>query len=171
MLEVRIGIGEADQYARRFEVYGDDARNLREPLGEIRDRIVESVGEQFMSEGAHGGTPWEALSEPYGTLKEEAFPGRPILVRGGAMRRKLLAPPDKGTIILTDSHLVWGIAEGATDAEGNRIDVRAAAHQTGGGVVPRRPWLALTHADRRNFDRILVRHMDAMKHRLFGVGR
>lgn len=167
MLEVRFGIGDEAQYARRFEVLGDEARHLREPLGRIRDRIVDSVGEQFLTEGARGGTPWPQLSPQYAAFKAEAFPGRPMLVRTGAMREALLAPPRKGTLLLDDERLVWGIAEGATDAEGERIDERAEGHQTGRGFAPQRKWLALTLADRRTFDREFVSWFNHMKNSLF----
>jgi hypothetical protein len=167
MLNVRFQVAGEQQYARAFQVLADDARDLKEPLTRVRDRLVSTVGEQFQSEGQHGGTPWPQLSTAYEQWKQEAFPGRPLLVRSGAMRAAYLAD---GTRELTNTRLVWGI-DTQRDQHGQAIADRAGAHQAGEGHMPQRKIIALTFEDRRAFDRAFVEHFNYLKHRVFRGSR
>ena len=163
MLSVRFDIAGEQQYGRAFRALADDARNLKEPLTRIRDRLVSTVGQQFQTEGSHGGAPWPGLNAEYERWKESAFPGRPLLVRSGAMRAAYLV---HGTRELTNTRLVWGVDD-QVDAEGERIADRALAHQTGEGRVPQRKIVSVTFEDRRQFDRYFVEWFNYRKRSLF----
>ncbi len=153
--------GEA-QYERGFQAMDEELRDLREPLEGVARLLTRSVGEQFGSEGSHGGTPWQPLSPAYAAEKEERYPGHPILVASGEMRRAFLAD---GTRELTAHRLVWGVTD-QRDSDGDQIAIRAAAHQSGEGVVPQRKIVALTLADRRDIDREFASFLTYMRRRL-----
>jgi hypothetical protein len=77
--------------ARRLALLEAQSRDLSEPLGQLMDQILDSVRAQFDSEGAAAdGVPWTPLSDEYGAWKAQHFPGRPILVRDGAMKAAML---------------------------------------------------------------------------------
>jgi hypothetical protein len=77
--------------ARRFAMLDEQSRDLSEPLGQLMDQILDSVREQFDSEGAASdGIPWAPLSDEYAAWKLAHYPGRPILVRDGAMKAAML---------------------------------------------------------------------------------
>lgn len=148
------------QLSRAFNVLERDARDLREPLGRTADHLVDVVGEQFGSEGAHGlGGRWQDLSPDYQRQKADRYPGMPILVATGEMRRAFLV---HGTRQLTSTRLVWGPAEGSEEEQ------RALAHQSGKGSVPQRKIVALTTADKRGIDRIFAEYFSAKTRSLVG---
>lgn len=77
--------------ARRFAMLDEQSRDLSEPLGQLMDQILDSVREQFDTEGAAaGGVMWAPLSDDYGAWKLAHYPGAPILVRDGGMRTAML---------------------------------------------------------------------------------
>jgi hypothetical protein len=64
---------------------------MSEPLGELMDQILDSVRAQFDTEGAAAhGIPWAPLSDEYGAWKAQHYPGWPVLVRDGGMKRAML---------------------------------------------------------------------------------
>lgn len=161
MLNVTFSIAGEEQYVRAFEVMDGELRTLRPALEQTAKHLVQVVGEQFLEEGAHGlGTKWRALNPAYERWKDEHYPGRPMLVRTGAMRQAFLVD---GTRQLDDTTLVWGVTD-QVDEQGHEIRVRAAAHQSGEGVVPQRKIVALTSADRRGIDRIFVEYVNSVRH-------
>jgi phage gpG-like protein len=164
---LRFSVVGEEQYARGFDVTAREASNLREPLGEIRDTLERSVEEQFNSEGAHGlGARWRPLNEDYEKWKQQRYPDTGMLVRTGQAKNLLMSPA--ATIDLTDSRLVWGIPDGAVNREtGEPIRDYMEAHQAGRGV-PQRKFIAITQAERREWDRILVNWFNGIRHRAFG---
>jgi len=162
MLSVRFSVAGEQQYARGFQAMAHEMGDLREPLGRVRDRLVQTVGEQFRAEGSHGTGGWEPLSPDYQAWKDEAFPGRPMLVRTGDMRAAFLVD---GTRELTATKLRWGVDD-QVDGEGNPIADRAFAHQAGRGNVPQRKIVAVTHQDKRAFDRAFVEHIQYLRRSL-----
>jgi hypothetical protein len=149
---MRVDIAGEVQYERGFQAFEAELRDLREPLANVADVLKESVGEQFQTEGGHGGLPWQPLSPAYAAEKERRYPGHPILVASGDMRSAFLT---QGTRELGPQRLVWGVTD-QRDSHGQPIAVRASAHQTGEGVVPQRKIINLTLADRRDIDREFV---------------
>lgn len=168
MLTVTFDVAGEAQFVRAFEVYDHELRDLSEPFEDVADHLTRVVGEQFLSEGAHGlGSKWRPLNPDYEAWKEEHYPGRPILVRSGAMRAAYLV---EGTRELTHDRLVWGVTD-QTDDEGERISEYAVAHQTGRGVVPQRKIIALNTGDRRALDRVFVHWLNGLRHRILGDRR
>lgn len=47
---------------------------------------------------------WRPLSQPYATIKEKLFPGRPILVRTGALKDSMTNKGAQGNITVIQSH-------------------------------------------------------------------
>ena len=168
MLNVTFDIAGEQQYVRSFEAFDEELRDLRDPLGDVADHLQHVVGEQFLTEGAHGlGLRWVPLNPEYAAWKREHYPGAPLLVRTGAMRDALITD---GTRELTAHSLRWGITT-QTDDEGQPIREYAIAHQTGRGVVPQRKIIALGSMDRRQIDRIFVTWLHNLRRALFGAQR
>ncbi len=166
MLRVSFDIAGEVQYERGFAAMADELEDLREPLGNVADLLRDAVGEQFASEGAHGlGGRWAPLSPAYAKAKEERYPGHPILVASGEMRDAFLT---QGTRELTRSRLVWGVTD-QRDSKGEAISTRAAAHQSGEGVVPQRKIVALTNLDRRGIDREFASWLTHLRRRTIGT--
>lgn len=162
MLRVGFSIAGEQQYARGFAAMADEMRDLREPLERVAERLVQTVGQQFQDEGSHGTSKWEPLNEAYDTWKQDAYPGRPMLVRSGAMRAAFLVD---GTRELTASRLVWGVDDQTND-DGERIADYAMAHQAGRGRVPQRKIVALREDDKRAVDRMFVEHIQYLRRSL-----
>lgn len=168
MLTVTFDVAGEQQYVRAFEAFDEELRDLRDPLGDVADHLQHVVGEQFETEGAHGlGGRWTPLNPAYAKWKREHYPAAPMLVRTGAMREAFLV---HGTRELTSDRLLWGITD-QTDDDGDEIRDRAAAHQTGKGVVPQRKIVALGSMDRRQIDRIFVEWLHGLRRRTFGASR
>lgn len=168
MLTVSFNVAGEGQYIRAFEAYDHELADLSEPLGDMADHLKRVVGEQFLTEGAHGlGSKWEPLNPDYQAWKDEHYPGMPILVRTGAMRDAYLV---HGTRELTHDRLVWGVTD-QTDDQGDRIAEYASAHQSGRGVVPQRKIIALNTDDRRALDRVFAHWLNGLRHRILGDRR
>lgn len=155
------------QLARGFDVLAADARDLRDPLQETHDYLRRVIGDQFESEGAHGGSRWQDLSTGYAEQKAEEWgDGLPILVASGDMRAAWLA---RQPVELTSHRLVMGPAPGATNREGVPIDEYALAHQQGQGNMPQRKIVNLTTGDKRGIDRIFVEFFSSRTRKLIGA--
>jgi hypothetical protein len=90
-VDINFTVMGEQQVARTFELADELSRDMREPLGELMDRILDSVEAQFDTEGAAAaGQKWKALSDGYGKWKAVHYPGRPILEATGRMRAAML---------------------------------------------------------------------------------
>jgi hypothetical protein len=161
---MRMTITGEEQYARFFDAMASEVTDLREPLSRVSKRLTETVGQNFLTEGAHGGGRWQSNSTAYQQWKDQAYPGRPLLVLHGDMRAAFLA---HGQRELTATRLVWGIDD-QTDSEGNRIADRALAHQAGEGHMPQRKIVSIRADDRRFFDHEFVAHINYLRRSLMG---
>lgn len=147
------------QYARAFELAADEARDLSEPLGEIGDLILQSVSEQFRSEGSHGGSRWHSLNPDYERWKRQQVGDEPILVFHGTMRAAMLA---HSAIHVTPRRLVY-------DPQAPEYALR---HQKGdeGRNLPQRRMVELPAADRREWDHVFARWINSIRRgRLAGL--
>ena len=140
--------GEA-QYARAFEILEHEARDLSDPLGEIGEDLRQRVGEQFGSEGSAGGSPWSQLDPEYLRWKELDFPGRPLLVRTGAMRGAALSPD---AVRVSAHRMLYEV-----DSD------YAMYHQTGTDDMPERKLVELTADMRRNWDRYFHEWLNSIR--------
>ncbi len=155
------------QLSRAFDILADDARDLRDPLEQTHEHLRQVIGEQFQSEGAHGGSRWRELSPDYERAKADRFgDGLPILVASGDLRAAWLA---RQPLELTSHRLVMGPAPGASNEDGAVIEDYSAVHQKGSGRVPQRKIVNLTTGDRRQIDRIFVEYLSARARRLLGT--
>jgi hypothetical protein len=162
VLRLRLTIAGETQVARAFDVLARDAQDLRDPLAETHDHLRRVVGEQFASEGSHGGQRWQDLTPAYAERKAQHYgDGRPILVASGDLRAAWLA---RQPLELSAHRLVMGPREGSEE------ETRSVAHQTGAGHMPQRKIVNLTLGDRRGIDRIFAEHFSAVIRRLFGAG-
>jgi hypothetical protein len=155
-LQVRLDIDGDVQYSRAFEVMGREADDLTAPLTESGEIVRQSVGEQFLTEGAHAGQPWQRLNRDYERWKEEEFgAGLPILVLTGDMRAAALSP---NAVKVTPKRLLYEID-----------DDKAIWHQKGRGHNPARRMLDLTSGDRRQIDRAFARWLNHLRRGMIGT--
>lgn len=162
MLRVRLTIAGETQLARAFDVLARDARDLRDPLQETHEHLRDVIGQQFLTQGEHGGARWADLTPEYARRKADRYgDGRPILVASGDLRAAWLA---RQPLELTDRRLVMGPREGSPE------ELRSSVHQTGAGHMPQRRIVNLTLGDRRGIDRIFAEHFSAVIRRMFGAG-
>lgn len=155
LTRIRFDVAGEVQLSRAFEAAEREARDMSVPLAETGDMVVESVGQQFHTEGARSGAAWPSLSAAYAAWKDSAYPGRPLLVRTGAMRAQAL---DKArTLTVTARRLVYEVD-----------DPKAIYHQRGEGHLPQRRLVDLTAEDRRQVDRIFANWLNGLRHRAFG---
>jgi hypothetical protein len=150
LLNVHFEIAGDAAYSRAFEAMATEATDLREPLGEIADHLVKTVGDQFLTEGARTGRRWHPLSPSYQAWKEAHFPGRPILVQTGHMRAAAL--DRKRAVALYPDRMVYEIQ-----------DDKAVYHQKGSGHLPQRKLVDLGMKDRRAWDRILAEWVNGLR--------
>jgi len=88
-MQLRIEIDGKEELARAFDTLGRTVSDFRPAWPEIEQIFYRIELEQFDSEGARGGGKWQALSPAYRKWKQVHYPGRPILVRTGRLKRSL----------------------------------------------------------------------------------
>jgi hypothetical protein len=76
-------LSQADLALARF---GALMANLMPFWPKLVPLFISWMREQFETEGAFAGDPWEQLSEPYATQKARLNPGKGILVASGDLR-------------------------------------------------------------------------------------
>jgi len=125
--------------------------DARPAFEKIALMISQFTVKHFASEGGGGAGGrwssghWAPLSPPYRAWKAEHFPGQPILVRTGALRRDLTNSPMGVQTITSDTMTV------GTDIP------YAAFHQQGTPRMPRRRVLDLDTATRTEMVKVLQR--------------
>lgn len=160
MQRLTLTIAGETQLARGFDVLADDARDLQAPLAVTHEYLRQVIGEQFESEGAHGGSRWRELSPEYARQKAEKYgDGLPILVATGEMRAAWLA---RQPLELSSHRLVMGPASGSEE------EMKSRAAQ-GGGRAPQRKIVNLSTMDRRGIDRIFATFFSARTRKLVGT--
>ena len=127
-LKIRVAATGVTPTSRRLSLYGAKLKTWRSLYRRIGAEVVKAERAWFASQGNGS---WPMLSEKYGAWKARHYPGRPILVREGDLKRALTSQaqfveyraPD--VMILNLPEKVW---------YGN-------VHQTGNpeGNLPRRP--------------------------------
>jgi phage gpG-like protein len=125
-----------------------DSDNLLPAFNQIARVFREAESEQFDSLGARGGTEWPPLSTRYRKWKEKRYPGRPILVLSGRTRESLTRRTGD-SYFTADSHRM---------TIGTKVPY-ARFHQSGTRRMPKRPIIALTKDDVREFGRQIQLHV------------
>jgi hypothetical protein len=165
-------------YNRRLEGIASRAEDLTVPLKQIGADLIKDIGSQFATQGGYaydwphpGAGPWRPLTDRYRQWKEQHYPGRPILVASGTMRRAVLAGGKSMTV--TPHHLLytpaeaWVVRRYRYRREGGKLVVAPHAraydmaqiayyHQTGAGHNPHRPMVAFPLSELREWDRTLL---------------
>lgn len=118
-------------------------KNLTPAFEGMAAEFARIEGEQFRTEGAAGGEKWKALSPWYAWYKEQAFPGKPILQRTGALVTSLTKLP------LGIQQIGYREAAFGTDVP------YGIYHQTGTRWMPARPPIQLTLAGQMRMAKIL----------------
>jgi hypothetical protein len=104
-VKLRFEVQGEVQVARAFEASGDQAEDMRDPLERVGGSIIETVGQQFATEGGYSGLPWKPLDPAYAAWKESQVGPNPILVFTGAMRSTLLNR--RAALTITPKRLVY----------------------------------------------------------------
>jgi hypothetical protein len=139
---------DAGAYSRGFEAWSTAAEDMSPVMRRIGDDVVDDVGLMFQTQGAAAGAPYAPLSPDYARSKEERYPGRPILVADGSMRREML---DKLTALDVGHDRV--VYEPVSDI--------AIYHQKGTRRMPARKMVAVTEPRKRAWDRYFAEWLAA----------
>ncbi|WIE74486.1 phage virion morphogenesis protein [Curtobacterium sp. MCSS17_007] len=85
---VTIKVSGSREFMSRFQKFGATILNLGQAMNASGKYLSQFFsGEVFASRGQIVGKPWQPLSASYAALKARRFPGRPPLIRSGAMNR------------------------------------------------------------------------------------
>jgi hypothetical protein len=148
-LVIRYGSIDKDDFAAYLKDIGLRMQDIKPVLDRYGDYIVnEHIPRQFAAQG----TPrrWRGLKEPYKSWKARHYPGRPILVRTGRMRRgfRWEARPRSLRII---NRVMAG--------QRGRGRPRWHYHQEGTSKMVARPMLQFTDADRDKLHEFAEEHL------------
>lgn len=158
LTQLRFDVLGDTQYARAFETFGREAEDMSDPLQQIGEQLIQSVSEQFRTEGGHSRARWKSLNPTYAAWKEQQVGPEPILVFHGTMRAFMTS---RSALHVSPRRLVYE----PSDPEGI-----AAIHQAGEGSMPKRKMVDLPESDRRGWDRIFAEWLNSMRRgRLAGL--
>lgn len=150
---VRFNIVGDVQYSRAFEAAAEEAEDLSEPLEQVGESLLRSIGEQFRSEGAYGlGSKWTPLNADYERWKREQVGDEPMLVFHGTLRAAMIA---HSAVRVEPRRMTY-----APDAPDYGI-----RHQTGDedDGLPQRKMVELPEADRRQWDRYFAEWLNSIR--------
>lgn len=134
-----------DRTLARFEGAPEDMRPVWD---ELQKSFEKNERKLFATEGASGGAAWAPLSPKYAAWKMQHYPGKPILEREGDLKESLTNLNSSGSILVKEmNYAIFGTA----------VDY-ARFHAQGVGV-PQRPPVQMTEAQRRNWLKIIQRHI------------
>lgn len=139
MVNVVIGVDGARGFGHQIDKWVLNLRQTGGAFNKIADFQVREWRKQFDSQGSHlTGAKWAPLSPGYRTWKAAHFPGQPILVASGRLRRSLTSRP-------------LGIEEYSLNQIKLGTDVPYAAyHQRGTRHMPARKIYGTSDDKRRN---------------------
>ena len=132
------------QLDRAMSRFGDGIKDMRPAFKLMAESFKKIEQKQFDSEGSHGGSRWELLSNDYATWKAANFGGLPILQLTGLMRESLTGGNPWYVERITEDSLVLGSKIGY-----------AIFHQRGTSTMPARPVINLSEQDKMEWMKIL----------------
>lgn len=135
-------MGDA-QILRSFSRLADEVKDWTPAWGMIRDDFKEIEQRQFDTQGHYGSGGWKVLSKKYERWKEKHYPGRGIMVRTGVLRESLIGGDQ---FVYRPEPLQMTI--------GTQVPY-AVYHQKGGPVMPKRPLIELTKADKKRWSKLM----------------
>lgn len=145
-VSLQIDIRGADPIQKALSRIARAGQDLREPLGDIGEHLLNAHRRRWELEQSPNGIPWEPLSEQYAEQKRQARPAAGTLVYDDLL---------KGTLRY---QILGGALELGTDRP------YGATHQFGrdfgrGAPIPARPWLGLSKVDERDVLDIIREHI------------
>lgn len=149
MTQLRVRFQVLDQvYDRIFENMAHIPDDYREPFELMAEEFWRQNEATFQAEGLP--EPWMPLSPKYRKWKEKHYPGKPILVRSGALKASLVNGTAEGAIYeVFPTQMILG-----TEVP------HAIYHQTGSMKVqnrpPKRPPVMLTTEMRTKWSEIMA---------------
>lgn len=138
-MNLKLEIDGIEKFNWAFDTLGKTLSDWRPVWPEIEQVFYRIELEQFNSEGARGGQRWQALSPAYRQWKEKHFPGRPILVRTGTLKRSLTVIGTTGSESIRES-------DEMSLTLGSRVPY-AIYHQRGTSRMPARPPMQIQRND------------------------
>ena len=153
MVRLQIGLAGDQQIDRELLRFTDNIKDLRPAFQRIADQLAEAMRQHFATEGGFGaasrwsGGHWAPLSPKYRLWKEKRYPGQPILVLTGALRRDLTSRP-------------FGVERIGTQSMEVGTDIPYATyHQHGTPKMPMRKPMDLTAEVRQTMVKTLQRYI------------
>lgn len=138
-MNLKLTVDGQERFNWAFDTLGKQIADWRPAWPEIEQVFYRIELEQFESEGARGGQKWQELSPAYKKWKERHFPGRPILMRTGRLKRSLSVIGAGGSDSIHE-------AEPMSLTLGSKVSY-GIYHQRGGGKLPARPPLQINRND------------------------
>lgn len=148
LVKVGFAVGSEQQVSRAFLALEHEVADMSTPLDRMADVVLQSVREQFTTQGESGlGHMWTPLTPEYAAWKLVHFGPRPILVASGGSKGAALNKAQAVTV--TSTRMIY-----EPKGKGGEI---LAWHQTGAGDLPQRKVVALTEAQKRaGVDRVFT---------------
>ena len=140
-VNLQIDLYGADAIQKALNRIAQAGRNLREPLGDMGEHLLNTHRERWVLEKSPDGIPWEPLSERYAARKRRKRPAAGMLVYDD----------------LLEGTLRYQIRGNALELGTNRP--YGATHQFGRDGIPARPFLGLSKADERDVLDIIREHL------------
>lgn len=144
-MRITLDLGGDVQLDRQLARYLNRVVEAEPAFQAMADYVGKELLKNFISQGRYASGGWAPLSPKYAKWKAKRYPGAPILVRTGQLRRDLTRRPF-GVERITDS-----VMEIGTDLP------YAEYHQTGGRHLPRRRPFELTDTARKELVKIMQR--------------
>lgn len=123
-------------------------RDLRPAWRAVLTYLRGATKDQFRTEGGRGGARWKPLNPQYEKFKKVQYPGQPILRASDKLFGSLMDKTRDSILATTKTELRYG-----TRRPYGRY------HQKGLGRNPRRQFLVVTEADRRNIKAIVREYL------------
>jgi phage gpG-like protein len=109
-ITIAIGITGHSDVSLMLRGVEERAKDLTPAWPEVVRTFRAIVENQFATEGAHGGAPWQPLARAtqLDRVRNGLQPGHPILVRTGALKRSLTADSGDAIVAMTPTQLRVG---------------------------------------------------------------
>ena len=150
VIEFNFTVDGEQQLRRWLDIASDSVNDFTPIFEKLADDFRQTQEEVFKKEGANEGLPkWKPLSPRYKKWKTKYYPGRPILVLKGDLKRSLINKSDSKHIerIKKDSFEI-----------GTKVNY-AIFHQRGTNKMPKRKVLDLSEPQKRRWIQIAHREL------------
>jgi len=138
-VDIKIKVVGSERVQRVLRTVDTKIKNFRPIWDDVGDYVRGVFKRQFSSQGASGQTgAWEPLTPAYAKWKEKNYPGRPILVMTGQLKRSVIQKGSSGNIYKkTKNKLVMG-------TENKLGIIHHKGYRKRGRYLPPRPIIDLT---------------------------